>query len=423
MPNQRVQLLLLSAGMLLSSFAAGATIRVGGKSGEAGGATVPTLSSAVEMAQEGDTIVVSKGIYRSESAIRLHKPGLKVIGVSGEVPLLVGSDENPNIVITADHVLLQDLRIQGGFYGVKLDVPEGRGSTRGVTIRNCTIAATAADCIKGTYADELTIEGCRIGPSGLKQKDNAEGIDLIGSLGVQIRNCRLEDIATNGIYLKGGTTNGLIERCLVRHAGHAGILLGQDTDSEYMREGARFEAINCVARNNVVAETENAGMGAYSARNVRFVANTLIDVAKVGQAGFWVVTNSRSVPAEQVYFHNNIVVVAGNRPVMFVKDAAGLPDTNHNLYFCRRGAARFVREMSAEPALDRQWSLAQWQQATASDPQSREAEALVDRQDYRLQPRSPAIAAGEALAGVEEDFYGLRREKLWDVGAVIFQTR
>jgi hypothetical protein len=403
--------------------AGAATIHVSARAREAGGTTVESLAAAVEMAQPGDTIIVGKGIYRSEERIRLDKPGLKVMGVSGEEPLLIGGHEQPNIIIAADRVVLQDLHIQGGFYGIKLDVPERAPNTRGVTIRNCTIAATAADCIKGTYADELTIEGCRIGPSGAKQKDNAEGIDLIGSLGVVIRGCRIEQVTTNGIYLKGGTTNGLVERCLVRRAGHSGILLGQDTDSEFMRDGAHFEAINCVARNNVVVETEYAGVGAYSAKNVRFISNTLLEVAKVGQAGLWVVTNSRSVPTEQVYFHNNIVVVAGNRPVVFVKDAVGLPDANHNLYFCRAGAARFVREITGEPTLDRQWTFEQWQKVAGLDPQSREAEALVDQKDYRLQPRSPAIAAGEAVAGVDDDFYGLRREKLWDIGAVMFRAR
>lgn len=374
------------------------------------------ISEAVGAANAGDTIVVAAGRYQITDPLRLDKRDLKVAGVAGHRPVLMGpAGENAMIDIVASGVQLQDLILQGGFYGVKIE-PEGDMPVRQVTIRNCTITSTAADAIKSYRADDLKIEYCEIGPTGLQQHDNAEGIDIIASVKVLIRGCVIEHTATNGIYLKGGTRDGLVERCLVRHTGHGGILLGQDTDPEYMRDQVRFEAINCTAQNNIVVDTQTAGLGTYSGQNIALLNNTLLDTAKSGQASIWIVTNERQVPAEKVTLRNNIITGSGVRPAMFIKDAAGLPDSDHNLFWGPKGV-RILREITADASLNRDWTLEQWREATGMDRHSRVAEPGIDILRYRPTATSAAIGAGQQVKTVTEDYYGKARSQ-WDIGAV-----
>lgn len=375
------------------------------------------ITEAIGLANPGDTIVLSAGRYRLDSPLFLNKRGLKLAGIMGQRAVLVADDDKAAVHIVAGGVQLQDLVLQGGFYGVKIEPEDERMPVRGVAIRNCTISSTAADAVKSYLADDLLIEHCQIGPTGLRQKDNAEGIDIIASVKVRIRGCTIDQAATNAIYFKGGTRDGIVERCLIRQAGHGGILLGQDTDPEYMRDRVRFEAIDCVARNNIIAGTKMAGLGTYSGQNIAFINNTLLDTASAGQASIWIVTNERNTPSEKVMLQNNIIVGGGERPAMFIKDAAGLPTSDYNLFWAPGGKVRMVREMSAAESLNRQWSFDEWREATGMDRHSSVAEPKVDPMRYRPSAGSPVVGAGMKADPAGVDFYGKTRSR-WDIGAV-----
>jgi hypothetical protein len=311
------------------------------------------------------------------------------------------------MVIVASDVSVVGLEIQGGsYYGIKIDV-DASVPTRNVRIQGCRIFGTGRDCIKTFNADSLLIEDCEIGPSGLRDPSNAEGIDSLGSVGVTIRRCYVHDTATNGIYLKGGARNGLVERCRVENTGgFGGILLGQDTDLEYMRDGVRYEAIDCVARNNVVIGTGAAGLGTYSGKNVRFENNTLYDVARKVQAGFWVVTNSRGIHSDGVTFKNNIVVVLSQRPIVFVLDLAGRLESDSNIYYGPRARPVFNRETTSISQF-LTLTFLQWQTAMRTDLHSQFIDPLIEPSDLcRPKPLSPAIDRGGVLGDVKEDYSG-----------------
>ena len=406
---------------LSATWSGAATIHVAASTGTGEGtASSPfgNIAAAVESASPGDTVLIRQGRYVINSPITISTPGIKLMGVSGERATIIADEKTGSVLnITASNVLVQDLVIRGGYYGIKIDVDDGDRPTHGVTIRNCAIGPTAADCMKIFNADALTIEACQIGPSGTVQKDNAEGIDIIGSIGVTIRSCVVEDVATNGIYFKGGTRDGVVERCLVRRAGHGGIILGQDTDEEFMRNKAKFEAIDCVARNNIVTDTQTAGLATYSGQNISLLNNTLVNVARTGQAGLWIVTNSREVPSEGVTIRNNVVAVGGDRPVMFFKDT-GLPDSDYNVFYAP-GEPRFVRELAADESMNRQWTFSQWQKSAGKDTHSRVSEPRLDEHHFRPLEGSPVIASGELLKNVTDDYFGEVREGKSDVGAVV----
>ncbi|HEU4388309.1 MAG TPA: polysaccharide deacetylase family protein, partial [Blastocatellia bacterium] len=390
------------------------------------GRPVLTIRQAIEIARSGDTIYLREGQYVVRRFIWVGTPNLTIAAYPGERAAIVGStDESDNspqsiFIIVSNNVVLDGLDIQGGaYYGVKVDV-DGNPATTGVQIRRCKIHHTGRDSIKTFNADNLLIEDCEIGPSGVRDPSNAEGIDSIGSVGVTIRRCHIHDTATNGVYLKGGARNGLIERCRIENTGRfGGILLGQDTDQEYMRDGARYEAIDCVARNNLVVTTGAAGLGTYSGSNVRFENNTAWDVARFGQAGFWVVTNSREVPSRAVTFKNNIVAVISSRPLAFVLNLTDRLDADGNIYYTGGGPVEFRRELTA-PGVANSWRFEDWKRFMQGDARSLIANPLLEPSaGFRPRTSSPAIDRGLFISDVREDMVGTSRPQGagYDIGA------
>jgi hypothetical protein len=383
---------------------------------------VATPARAIDLADPGDTIYLRAGRYVIDRFLWIGDAGLTIASYPGEKAAIVGgieeNDKNPSSVIitVANNISILNLEIEGGaYYGIKVDI-EKEPTSRGVTIRGCYIHGSGRDCIKTFNADNLLIEDCEIGPSGLRDPSNAEGIDSIGSVGVTIRNCYVHDAATTGIYLKGGARDGIVERNRVEHCRGSGILLGQDTDLEYMRDKTKYECLNSVARNNIVSDTQYAGLGTYSGSNVRFENNTVFEVAKQGQAGFYVVWNSREVPAQKVSFKNNIIVVNSHRPQVFLFNLSDQLVSDSNLYF---GNRLFRRESNALGRVD-DWTFPQWKQGMKVDGRALFADPLLD-EDKLLKPRtgSPAFDRGEALAEVKTDYTGVARPQgaAYDIGA------
>ncbi len=399
--QRALALALFSCSFALCHQASARTIYVapGGSGSGAISAPLGDVSRAARAAGAGDKIVLRGGVYDLQKGVYLDKPGVSLVGFRGEKPVLrAPSDESSPVasvvVVTAPRVLVSGLEIRGGsYYGLKIDVDEAKTPARGVIVRGCRIGATGRDCVKTFNADQLLIESCNIGPSGLRDPSNAEGIDSIGSRGVKIRNCFVHDIATNGIYFKGGTTDGVVEGCHLQNMRFgSGILLGQDTDAEFMRDGTPFEARRCVARNNIVSGAAGSGVGTFSGENIRFENNTLLNVARQSGAGLWVVVNRRGVASRGVSFNRNIVVQSGARPFVFLQDMAGTLAAQNNLYFStgNAGVFRIERQRSV-----RNLPLSVWRAAIGGDSGSRIANPLVDSaRGYKPRAGSPALGRG-----------------------------
>ena len=396
-----------------------------GRDGDPGTINRPVASPGrgVGMAESGDTVCFRAGRYDIAHFIWVNMPNITIASYPGELAMIAEPTDDVGgfqavFIIVASNVSLVGLDITGGaYYGIKIDVENDRPTT-GVSIRKCRIHHTGCDSIKTFNADNLLIEDCEIGPSGVRDSSNAEGIDSIGSIGATIRRCYIHDTATNGVYLKGGARDGVIENCRIENTnGFSGILLGQDTDRAYMREHAKYEAMNCVARNNLVTHTGAAGVGTYSGYDIRFENNTLYEVANEGQAGLWVVTNSARVPAEKVVFKNNIVVMSSARPFAFVQNLADHLDCDANIYYSTREAYIFTREVRGQSS---QYKFADWKQTMQTDERSFLIDPMLDASDlYRPLKDSPAIDHGLRLAEVATDYSGIARPQGfgYDIGA------
>lgn len=335
---------------------------------------------------------------------------------------VVSTDESHNLK-------LADLDIQGGYYGINLSPGEddnGYLLTNGVTIQRCKIHDSDYDGIHSLNSDNIVIEDCEIFNTGIVGA-NAQGIDLVGSIGsggsqgIIIRRCYVHDTRSTGIQIKGGSQNGLVERCRVVNSEGSGILLGQSSSEEFMRNGTQYEAIDCVARNNIIDGTDFAGIGSYAGNNVRFYNNTVYNAAQVNHAGVWLVENERDVFCRDVTIKNNIIVTTNaprTRSMYFAKELQTPLVSDNNIYFNTNGSYSLCREVGQQETCYS--SLSAWQTAMSTDQNSAVANPTLDSNNlYKPLAGSPAIDHGQTLTEVPKDYSEIVRPQgsAYDVGA------
>lgn len=433
----RTAVLLCSSLLLWSASASAATRYVAANGSDSNPGTLAsplrTPTAAVRLSAPGDTVILRGGTYTLTRPLTINVSGLTLTayrasnGVTENVLLSGATDQTsslPNmVVIYADRVTIADLAIRGGaYYGVKID-SYYRNPT-GIRIQRVRISGTGRDGIKTQNADNLLIEDAEIGPTGVRDASNAEGIDVIGSIGVTIRRCYIHDIPTNGLYLKGGTVNGVVEGCRIERTGYAGLLLGSQTSASYMRNGADHEAIDSVARNNVVVDAAMAGLGTIAGRNVRFENNTLVNVARTAQAGFRAAPNDYDTPATGITLRNNVIVLAaGTRPYLQLFDVDGPIASDDNVWYAGGRAATFYTSFGGTT---RTYStLAGWQNASGADLRSLIVDPRLDAANLsRPVSGSPVIDRAAALTGVTTDHDGTPRPQgsAPDIGAHEYTT-
>jgi len=409
--------------------AAATTLHVSptGSDGNPGTLSAPlaTPARALAIAAPGDTIYLRQGTYTITASLFVRQAGLTIASYPGERAAIVGGTTDLNglqalFFVYTSHVTIANLELKGGsYYGIKLD--DANGPQTGQLIRGCYIHHTGRDGLKIQRADGVLIENNEIAFSGVRDPSNAEGIDVIGALGATIRGNYIHDTATNGLYVKGGSVGAVVERNLVASTGGAGILLGEETDAPFMRDGAVHEAIDSVARNNVIVTTTGAGLGTWAGRNVRFLNNTVVNAARTTQGAVLVRPNLVGTPAEDVAFENNIVILdpSSTRPLVQLQDFSDVLVSRRNIWFSASGSYRFARDFAGGGGTT--WtSLADWQQGMGVDADSMATDPRLDAADlYRPLADSPTIDAGLTLTDVVEDYSGAARPQgaAYDIGA------
>ena len=424
------QLLIALIMLWGTSEAAAATwyVATNGSDANSGSSESPlaTPAAAVERAQPFDVVYLRAGQYALTQTLSIRKPGLKIATAPGETTraaLVAGTRMNSPasvIAVYVSGVTIENLEIQGGaFYGIKLDDVDG--AQTGQQIIGNYIHHTGRDGIKAQRADDVVIQDNEIGPTGVRDSSNAEGIDMIGSIGATIVGNYIHDITTNGLYVKGGTRGAIVEKNLVVNTGYAGILLGSETDLQFIRGYANnygdpsnsnpegYEALDSIARNNIVVNTGGAGVGTIAGFNVQFLNNTLVNVASSIHAGFRAAPNQHgTAPGGAVIFQNNVVVLApsSTRPLLYTFRFCGVT-SDYNVWFSDGGPYNFVFDTAPAPCGTRTFSglagATGWQ-STGNDLHSKADDPKLDPSNlYRPLEESPVLNAG--LAGVVSDDY------------------
>jgi len=401
-------------------------VAVDGRAGSTGTLESPTeLFSALGRAGAGDTIIMRGGRYQSaeisKRMIFLQKEGLTLRAHEGErpvisIPVRAGQQMTTGSCVIwfyAPNCTIEGLETVGGRgHCVKMEHPNG-------VVRNCVLHGSGADAVKiVSTATGCIVEDCEIYDTG-KLTSNAEGVDNVAADDVIVRGCHVHHTASNGIYMKGGARNCVIEGNLVTDCEANGIMLGQSTGRQFMT--SEYECRDSIARNNIIMRTKGSGFAFEAASNCQFYNNTLYDVAQESQGAINVNANSHRTSSRNVTIANNVVVVLSDRPMVFVH-ALGLASKSdmrcdNNLYYHPRGRYRFWYEPEKM-----YWErFEHWRSGTPFDQHSILADPKLDLAKRLIPlPGSPIIDAGFPLPdAVPTDFLDTPRPQgtAFDMGA------
>lgn len=321
--------------------------------------------------------------------------------------------------------------ISGGYYYAVMTesnwdtgVPLEYGA-RGLTIDSCKIHDTGRDCLKITPgSDRFTVRHTEIYKSGVRDPSNAEGIDNVNADSMFVQDCYIHDIATNGLYPKGGAIGCIIERCRFDKISQSAIVMGQNTDWQYFDSivnPLRYESIDCIARNNIITNAGGAGIHCEAALRPKACNNTMVNVANTMRGAIQILGTDHYPPPnyntiifrptrDPVIMNNIIVQSAGNRPAVFIvqnDSGPGLQGTltmDYNRYYRTSGTLAFWDEPTGSYGL----TFEKWQSDMHGESHSSVGDPKIDS-TYHLVAGSPCIGAGQSSAYVVDDFDRQRR--------------
>jgi hypothetical protein len=202
------------------------------------------LSNVLRKAQDIYTILLAPGEYTG---------GIYIRGISGreDAPITIrGTDpNNPPIfskgggqaihMADCSHITLAHIRVQG-YPANGINIDDGgtfETPSHHIVLDNIIILNTGPkgnrDALKMSGVDEFVVKNCRFEGWG------GSGIDLVGCHSGKITGCTFigkeRYSQSNGVQLKGGTSNVIVEKCLFRNSGHRSINLGGSTGLQFFR--------------------------------------------------------------------------------------------------------------------------------------------------------------------------------------------
>ncbi len=171
---------ILSAVLLISSFANGATIPVSSN-----------LQAAIDAASPGDTLQVAVGIY---DKITIQKS----LNLVGNGAVIRAGNRDACVNIDADNVGISGFTVKDGFYGIKLN------SVSGCNVSNNTVIYCAQPGIALIFSDGNTITG-----------NNASFNGIVGEgwYGIYLSNSNDNLITNNVAYGNGAYGINLFPSC------------------------------------------------------------------------------------------------------------------------------------------------------------------------------------------------------------------
>ena len=415
------------------------------------------LDPARELVRAGDTVTLRGPVGANvfdETEVRLRVP-ITLRSYEGEwavirCPIDLADGVCIQVDPGASGSRLSRLEVTGGnLYGIFFQTDwdsgnnrQGRGASN-IIVKDCRIHDTGPDAIKITpKSDDITIRRCeiyntgRIYPPGTPlEEKNAEGIDNVNGSRMLVEDCHIHDIATNGLYFKGGAADVVVQRNRIERVGEGGIMVGYDTSPEFFDLALNpnyYESVRGTVRNNVVRDTGYAGIGLYAAQDAVVANNTIVNAAASGHAALYFGVTLQDFdpiakrPASiNPVIRNNLVIQSGGYcggirwaneiTAAGVYALQGSPGTDYNWYHDTTGACRFFDNRPGSTLADG-GTLAQWRSSLGSDAHSGSGAVTVTA-DGHLPAGSPAIDQGVTLAQVGDDMDGQARQAPVDIGA------
>ena len=319
----------------LASTAAAADLYVApnGRSGNAGTRAAPLdrVTTALARALPGDRVLVRAGTYAGGgwiSAAGTAAAPITVLSVDGpRRAVLEGGDETLRLGEGAAYLVFDGLELRNaGNNVVHID-----GGAHHVWLRNVYAhhAGVEGDVVKVNQARSIYLERSEFAFPGVRlnnENPSQECVDFVDTDDIVVRDSYLHDSGNMLMYAKGGSQGVVFEHNVlaVQRAGSIDPMvgLGAVTDAALL-DGADFEAVDVVFRNNVVLGGVAGAVGVYDGRNV-VIANNLF----LNNDGGVVQFRAGSGPlqrSENVSFVDNLVVdTRGRMPTPLRRSAHDL---------------------------------------------------------------------------------------------------
>lgn len=300
-------------------------------------AAVTATVVAARAAQNPATVTV-RDMAGLRQVLARVRPGTRVLLAPGDyvgglyANTVQGTAERPVVIASADpkrpavfrggsgvqfsdlvHVEIRDLVFVGAT-GNGLNIDDG-GSyetpSRHVTLRRLTVRDVGPrgnrDGIKLSGVDDFRVEECVVERWG----DNGSGIDMVGCHRGVIEGCRFahgDEIGSNAVQAKGGSSEIVVRRCRFEHAGHRAVNLGGSTGLEYFRpRGVNYEARNLrVEGNTFVGSMAPVAFVGVDGAGVRF--NTIYRPKRWALRILQETTAPGFVPCRNGQFSDNLVI-------------------------------------------------------------------------------------------------------------------
>jgi hypothetical protein len=288
--------------------------------------TPQAIRQALLTATAGTRITVAPGLYPFAQKLRLRYAG------DPDQPILLTAAEPGSVVfefrqvegilVDQPHWVFENLRIHGvcGRHDDCEHAFHVVGAARHTTIRNNEIRDFNAHIKVNGYADRWPDDGILTHNTLYNRvpRDTTRSVtpfDLVGANGWRVQDNVIKDFAKAngnkvafGIFMKGASENGRIERnliiCSSTNISAPGVRVGLSfggggTDGAVCRTNGchAFEHRHGVAANNVIAHCNDVGIDINRATGIDLIHNTLVNTAGI---------SARNAPAHAA-LHANLV--------------------------------------------------------------------------------------------------------------------
>jgi hypothetical protein len=366
------------------------------------GLPIVSISDAADIALPGDTILVHSGSYAGGYFI----PNLQgerdrwiyILAAPGETVIYEGGNNAWQFTDAAWLYINGFIFQQQVGNGLNFD-DGGTYSTPAhhVIFENCTFRDMNAtgnnDLLKLSGVDSFEVRNCVF----MNGAEGGSGIDMVGCHDGLIINNHFENLGSNSIQAKGGTSNIRIEGNFFKNGGQRAVNLGGSTGLSFFRPlNADYEAANLKVYANIFIGSV-APVAFVGCINSEVVNNTIYLPEK------WVlrilqetVDTTRFKPCGDNAFRNNIIYIDDQVTVECNIGPNTAPETftfSNNLWFHSENPGWQGPQL---PVVDTD-------HLVGEDPLFQDASS----ENFDLTETSPAIGEGQDVSDPSLDYEGL----------------
>jgi hypothetical protein len=310
---------------------------------------VAGLRRAMAAAQPGDRILIAAGTYRGNHFFKnVHGADGKPIVIAAADPLRPPKFTADNACFHlsgASHVELRDLTL-GGCKDNALNIDDAGNPDKPahhIVLKNIRIADVGpkgnVDGIKLSGVDDFQVIDCTVERWG----SGGSGIDMVGCHRGELTCCTFKGGGSNGVQMKGGSSDIAVRKCRLEDCGERGLNIGGNTGADSFRPKiAKFEAKDIrVEGCTIVCGSAAIACVGVDGAVMRF--NTILRPEKYALRILQENTGEGFVPCRKGEFEMNIVVFNSAKWGGVNVGPNTAPDTfafSKNWWYCEDAPAR-----------------------------------------------------------------------------------